>query len=158
MQKWDSEQQIHVRFASHIRREYPGIIFRTDFAAGIKLPIWLAKRQKAMQYKRGFPDIFIYQPAIINGVEYHGMAIELKKKDERLKKLDGTWASDHIAEQFGMLTELKAQGYFVTFAVGYDEATAVLEHYLTGVDNVDWLPDFIPKIMYGDVQSDESIF
>ena len=35
-----------------------------------------AKRLKASGYKRGFPDVFVYEPR----GPFHGLAIELKKE------------------------------------------------------------------------------
>lgn len=59
-----------------------------------------------------------------------GLFIELKKDGTRLKKKNGEWASDHIAEQAKVLYELRIAGYEAVFAVGYDEAVAIIENYL----------------------------
>ena len=42
--------------------------------AGVNLGIRVAVRRKRMGAKRGFPDLFIYQPA----GAWHGLALELK--------------------------------------------------------------------------------
>lgn len=63
---------------------------------------------------------------------YNGLLIELKKEGTRLKKKDGSWATDHIAEQAGMLEMLESRGYKAVFAVGFDEAKSIIDEYLGG--------------------------
>lgn len=159
--KYDSEEVTHERVVQFLRREYPGIIHRTDFAAGIKLPEWLAKRQKRVQIRRGFPDIFIFEP-VFKADEYrnemfHGLALELKKHDVKLKLNDGRWASDHVKEQYAMLKILDYKGYAAAFARGYDEAVAVIKWYLDRSEDIEF-DDFIPRITLGDVTDIEEAF
>ena len=76
-----------------------------------------AKRMKATGYKRGFPDVFIYEP---RGA-FHGLAIELKKeKGGRVSESQKEWGE-----------ALKTRGFHATVAKGYDMAVEVLERYLT---------------------------
>lgn len=125
--KPDSEAMVHERIVRHMKREYPGVVFKTDFAAGIKLPIWLAARQRKVQYRRGYPDLSISKAC--RG--YHGLFLEVKKPGTRIKKVsDGMWASDHIREQAEMMAELERAGYKCAFAVGYDQAVDILAWYL----------------------------
>lgn len=58
--------------------------------------------------------------------------IELKKDGTRLKKKNGEWASDHIAEQAEMLERLEFRGYRAMFAVGFDEAKKIIDLYFKG--------------------------
>lgn len=153
MRKWDSEEVAHEQVVQLIKFQYPRVIHRTDFAAGIKLPPWLAARQKRVQIRRGFPDIFIFEPS--RG--FHGMGIELKKKGTKLKLNDGRWASDHIKEQYEMLRALHNKGYAVAFARGFEEAEAVIRWYLDGTEDIDFV-DFVPKITLGDVTDIEDAF
>lgn len=155
--KWNGEEKTHERVVQFLRREHPGVIFRTDFAAGILLPPWLAKRQKMLQYRRGFPDLFIYQPTLINNDPYNGLALELKGEGVKLKKLDGGWYTEHLREQYAMLRELHDQGYFCAFAVGYEQACAVINYYLNGTEDIEW-DQFIPKITLGAITTIEEAF
>jgi len=125
----DSEASTHERIVRFMHRDHPFIIFHTDFAAGLHLPIWLAARQKKLQFKRGFPDLFIFHPV----GTFKGLALEIKKSGVNLKRLDGEWVSQHIKEQFQMLTLLSEQGYACAFAVGYDEAVDIIDNYLKGI-------------------------
>ena len=75
-----------------------------------------AKRMKATGYKRGFPDVFVYEPR----GSFHGLAIELKKdKGGRVSTSQKEWVE-----------ALKIRGYKSVVAKGYDEAVNVLELYL----------------------------
>lgn len=58
-----------------------------------------------------------------------GLFIELKRDGTRIKKRDGSYASDHIAEQAKLLSLLEDQGYLAVFAVGFDEARQVIDSY-----------------------------
>lgn len=76
-----------------------------------------AKRMKATGYKRGFPDVFVYEPR----GPFHGLAIELKKeKGGTVSKSQKEWQQ-----------ALEKRGYHATVAKGYDMAVDVLERYLT---------------------------
>jgi len=75
-----------------------------------------AKRLKAAGYKRGFPDVCVYEP---RGA-FHGLAIDLKKdKGGRVSTSQKEW-----------LKSLEMRGYKATVAKGFDEAVRVLELYL----------------------------
>ena len=157
MRKWDSEEVAHEQVVQFIKFQFPRIIHRTDFAAGIKLPPWLAARQKRVQIRRGFPDIFIFEPIYAEDRWWHGLAVELKKKGTKLKLNDGRWASDHIKEQYEMLRALDAKGYACAFARGFDEAEAVIRWYLERKEPIDFV-DFIPTISLGEVTDIEEAF
>lgn len=64
-----------------------------------------------------------------------GLFIELKKEGTRLKKKNGEWATEHIAEQAKVLNDLRERGYCAEFAVGFDEAKAIVDKYLGGENN-----------------------
>ena len=75
-----------------------------------------AKRLKAAGYKRGFPDVFVYE----SRGRFHGLAIELKKdKGGRVSQHQKEW-----------LKSLEMRGFKATVAKGFDEAVKLLELYL----------------------------
>lgn len=110
--------------------------------------------------RRGWPDMFIAKPKIelkradknmielpdTDGYGYDGVLseedffydydfeaglfIELKADGVRLKKKNGEWADDHIAEQAEILEELRQAGYCAEFAVGFEEAVKIITKYL----------------------------
>ena len=159
IQKWDGEAKTHERVAQWLKRNHPNVIFRTDFAAGIKLPPWIAKRQRILQHGRGFPDIFVFYPTRHPKTceMRYGLALELKAKGVPLKWGNGNWAEDHYREQYEVLKTLSERGYACSFAVGYDEAIAVLKWYLEGTEEIQFT-DFIPKITLGEVTNIEEAF
>lgn len=125
MQK-QSEKTIHIFLCDYMRLQHPNVLMRTDLG-GIRLTFGQAAQVKRMQGgRRAWPDIFIAEPR--DG--FAGLFVELKavniyKKDGSLK------ANEHIAEQAVMLEKLEKRGYKAVFAIGFDEAVAIIEEYLS---------------------------
>ena len=132
------ETQVQEQLAEYLRFQYPDVMFHSDFGSGVKLTPRQAARQKRQNGgRRAWPDMFIAEPMprCVDGswnYEYHGLFIELKKPGTRLKKRDGSWASEHIAEQYDVLDRLRFRGYRAEFAVGFDEAKKIIDEYLGG--------------------------
>lgn len=87
-----------------------------------------------MQSSRAWPDLFIYEPRFINGVQYAGCAIELKKEGTAIIVSRGPRkghivSNPHIQEQILMLKELKERGYYATIACGIDQTLRVIDWY-----------------------------
>ena len=132
-----SETELQVMVADYIRLAYPDVLFHSDFGSGIRLTPGQAKKQKRQNGGiRGWPDMFIAEPTWDknSNKDYHGLFIELKKDGTRLKKRNGEWASEHIAEQNEMLERLEFRGYAAHFAIGFDEAKKIIDNYLGGKD------------------------
>lgn len=87
-----------------------------------------ASRHKRLQSSRAYPDLFVAHPR----QGFSGLYLELKKPGSKIFKTDGTLYSDpHIREQAEMLQNLRGRGYTAFFAVGFDEAKSIIDHYLT---------------------------
>lgn len=131
-----NEANLQVMVADYLRLQYPDILFHSDFGSGVKLTVGQAMKQKRQNGgRRAWPDMFIAEPAprTCDGTfkhEWHGLFIELKRGGTRLKKKDGSWANEHIAEQADMLDRLEFRGYKAVFAVGFDEAKEAIDDYL----------------------------
>ena len=128
------ESDLQIAVADYLRLQYPEVIFHSDFGSGIKLTKGQAIKQKRQNGgRRAWPDLFIAEPVF---KEYctgcYGLFIELKKDGTRLKKKNGEWASDHIAEQAEMLERLEFRGYRAVFAVGFDDAKKIIDLYFKG--------------------------
>lgn len=152
--EWMTEAELQEAVANYLVRQYPGAMFHSDFGSGIKLTPGQAVKQKRQNGgRRAWPDMFIAQAAPRlyithapthcgihpNCVDpnsgrmvYYGLYIELKKEGTRLKKKNGDWATEHIAEQAGVLEELRQRGYCAEFAVGFGEAKKIIDEYLGG--------------------------
>tara|TARA_Y100000593_G_scaffold5057_1_gene9943 strand:+ start:990 stop:1334 length:345 start_codon:yes stop_codon:yes gene_type:complete len=76
-------------------------------------------KAKKSGYKKGFPDLFIYEPR----GDYHGLAIELKVGYNRATK-----------DQLWWRNELNERGYVAEICTGIDDALEVINRYLE--DNV----------------------
>ena len=123
------ESELQIAVADYLRLQYPEVIFHSDFGSGIKLTKGQAIKQKRQNGgRRAWPDLFIAEP--VSGC--YGLFIELKKDGTRLKKKNGEWASDHIAEQAEMLERLEFRGYRAIFAVDFDEAKKIIDLYFKG--------------------------
>ena len=121
------ESDLQVQVADYLRLRYPNVQFHSDYGSGIKLTKGQAMKQKRQNGgRRGWPDMCVAEPR--NGL--HGLYIELKAKGVRLKKKDGTWASEHLAEQNEVLQALSNKGYAAYFAVGFEEAKQIIDDYL----------------------------
>ena len=133
-----SEAILQQQVADYLRLQYPNVLFRSDFGAGLRMTMGQAVRQKRLNGgRRAWPDMFIAQPmeadkGQISWRRYHGLFIELKKDGTRLKKKSGEWASEHIAEQAAMLSDLQDRGYKATFAIGFEDAKLQIDEYLGG--------------------------
>lgn len=120
------EADLHQQVVNYLKYQYPNVLFRTDFAAGIKMSIGQAVKHKALQKCRAWPDIFIAQPA----GQWYGLFIELKKEGVKLEKKDGTPATPHISEQVEMMYSLIDLGYYCEICPGFDHAKAVIDSYM----------------------------
>ena len=124
-----SEAELQKQVAIYIRMQYPDVIFHSDFGSGVKLTPWQAKMQKMQNGgRRAWPDLFLAEPV----GKHHGLFVELKKEGTRLKKKNGDWASEHIAEQDVVLSELNDKGYKAEFAIGFEQALNLIDNYLGG--------------------------
>lgn len=130
------ESDLQIQVADYLRLQYPDVLFHSDFGSGIKLTMGQAAKQKRQNGgRRAWPDFFIAQPAQRSS-EYpeacykFGLFLEFKKEGTRLKKRNGEWASEHIAEQAAVLEMLRYRGYVAEFAVGFDEAKRIIDEYL----------------------------
>ena len=75
-------------------------------------------KAKKSGYKKGFPDLFIYEPR----GNYYGLAIELKVGYNKPTK-----------EQLYWRNELNKRGYKAEICNGIDEALEVIDDYLKGI-------------------------
>jgi hypothetical protein len=134
--KSSREESVHRAICRYLRSQYPRSIFRTDFTAGrIPLTPNQGRQYAALQSGRAFPDLFIYEPRIVSGRQYAGLALELKREGtsiflKRGERKGELVADLHIQEQYHMLEALKKRGYWAEFAVGTDQAIAIIDKYM----------------------------
>lgn len=123
------EEILQIQVATYMKWKHPDIIFRSDFAAGCRLTMGQAVRNKKMQWGRAYPDFFICKPVGISC----GLFLEFKKSRDEIYKKDGSYLkNEHVQEQLIMMQRLIAAGYHCAFACGFDEAIKIIENYLNG--------------------------
>lgn len=133
-----TEREVYTLVAQYLQVKYPQAIYRFDLAADMKLTPGQARRHKELHPFRGYPDLFIAEPAprCLDGSwnhEYNGLFLEIKKEGTKIKKKNGEWANQHIREQADMLERLEFRGYRAAFAVGFDEATKIIDDYFQSI-------------------------
>jgi hypothetical protein len=120
-----SEAILQQQVCDYLRVKYPHILFRSDFAAGIKMTMGQAAKHKRLQSCRAWPDLFIARPQN----EYAGLFIELKAVNI-YKKDGGLLKNEHLQEQAEVLARLNMLGYRAEFAVGLEQAKTLIDDYL----------------------------
>ena len=123
----NDEESEQVKFISFLRRNHPTIIYHAN-PEGVRLTIGQAvKLSKQGVINRSTPDIFIFKSNQL----YHGLIIELKKRDWKLYKNDGElYKDDHVTEQRNFLNRFNEAGYMATFANGFEAAKEIFLSYL----------------------------
>lgn len=124
---YQREANMQQTLAQYMRVKYPSVIFRTDFAAGIKMTMGQAVKHKSMQHGRAYPDFFVARA----NRGYHGLFVELKAPGQKVYLKDGTISKErHIQEQAEVIQMLTNAGYYARFAVGIDRAIEIVDWYL----------------------------
>lgn len=147
-----TEAELQEAVARYLVYHYPDVMLHSDFGSGIELTKNQAARQKRQNGGRSkWPDMFIaevvweerysgrhyLESKILGPASYwylvgYGLFLELKKEGTRLKKKNGDWATEHIAEQAKALKNLRKRGYCAEFAVGFAEAKKIIDEFLGG--------------------------
>ncbi len=123
------EQLLTQKVARYLQTQYPKIIYKFDLSSDQKLSIFQSKRNSTLQgiWSKGSPDLSIFRAA--GG--YHGLFIELKADGKSPYKLNGELKKDkHLENQDEFHQKLRDEGYYVTFATGFNETKNILDNYL----------------------------
>ena len=126
------EELLHLKVCDYLRKNYPNVLFRTDFSSGMKMTPGQAAKHKKFQKSRAWPDLFI-ACSDRDGWEIKecGLFLELKAEGTKLYKKNGEMvANKHYREQAEMLKKLRSEGYAAEFAIGYKDAIEQIHEYL----------------------------
>lgn len=126
------EEILHLKVCDYLRKNYPDVLFRTDFSSGMKMSPGQAAKHKKFQKSRAWPDLFI-ACSDRDGWEIKecGLFLELKAEGTKLYKKNGEMvANKHYREQAEMLKKLRSEGYAAEFAIGYKDAIEQIHEYL----------------------------
>lgn len=133
------EENLQLTVCKYLRMQFPAVMFRSDYASGLKLTMHQAAKHKRLQSGRAWPDLFIYLPRKVAGKQYAGMALELKKEGTAIMVTRGPRkgqlvSNEHITEQYYLLQSLRKVGYFAEFACGLDDAIDLINKYMGVVE------------------------
>tara|TARA_R110000822_G_scaffold47109_4_gene125168 strand:- start:18980 stop:19354 length:375 start_codon:yes stop_codon:yes gene_type:complete len=121
------EETLHLSICRYIKFAYPKVLFTSE-SSGLRVSINQAKKLKDMRSCSGLPDIMIFEPR----KHKLGMFLEIKKEGTKIYCKDGKLRKDaHLNKQEEILHRLKDRGYFAEFVVGFDNAKAIIDWYLS---------------------------
>jgi len=124
----NAEDVVQLAVVKYLRLKYPKVRFLANYLSGARLPIYLAKKGKALgQAGQGTPDLFIF----FNNGKYASLVIELKATGKTPYKKDGMLKSDeHLIKQNNYICYLNSIGFYATFCVGINEAISTIDIYM----------------------------
>ena len=114
----DSEFTIQKSIIELLDLKAPSLLYCAS-AGGVRTSLAEARRMKATGYKRGFPDLFFYEPR----QGFNGLAIELKKPGGSPTPHQRQWKAD-----------LEARGYKAVIAKGRQACLDVINSYFAEDD------------------------
>lgn len=121
------EELLHLKVCDYLRKNYPDVLFRTDFSSGMKMSPGQAAKHKKFQKGRAWPDLFIAESNNFAS----GLFLEIKAEDVIVFNRNGKVRKNkHLIEQDKMLKELRKKGYHARFAIGYNQAIFEIQQYL----------------------------
>ena len=111
---FNEEYHIQTALIHWLRLVRPEVLF-TIAPNGMKLPIGVAKKIKAMGYNKGCPDIMIFEAK----KNYCGLFIELKTKTGKIQTEQKVW-----------LDQLSRRGYKAIVCRSCEEAIVAINDYM----------------------------
>jgi hypothetical protein len=124
----NAEDIVQLAVVNYLRLKYPKVRFLANYLSGARLPIYLAKKGKALgQAGQGTPDLFVF----FNNGKYASLVIELKATGKTPFKKDGMLKSDeHLIKQNNYICYLNSIGFYATFCVGINETISTIDRYM----------------------------
>ena len=110
-----SEYEIQCTIAEYLDRI--GVLWSAS-AGGVRLSIGAARKLKQSGYRKGCPDIMIFEPR----GQYHGLMIELKANRK---------TSRPYSHQVEFVKRLKDNGYYAVVSYGFDMTMHIIKDYLS---------------------------
>ena len=110
------EYELQKAVIKYINYKYPKLLYCAS-VGGVRTSMKQAIKMKQTGYKKGMPDLFIYEPV----APYHGLAIEMKVKKGRPTK-----------EQLWWRNELNKRNYISEISYGLDDTITIIDRYMSG--------------------------
>lgn len=120
------EDKAHKSLIEYLYRQYPKVMYIHCPNEGRRSKFESFKF-KALGGRAGVSDFLIFDSSLSN--KYKGLAIELKRSGFNLKNKKGEWLDEHVEKQAYFLIEIQTKGWYGEFAIGFDEAKALIDRY-----------------------------
>jgi hypothetical protein len=121
------EQELYKAIARYLSMQHPNLLWRFDFAAGLRMNYGKIKIHNIVNPCKGWPDLIIFEQR----KGWGALVIEIKAEGNSPYKKDFELKKDvHLEAQAAMLERFSALGYYAAFATGFDECVAMIEKYL----------------------------
>lgn len=122
----NSETALQTKICKWLRDTYPGILFLSDFAAGIQLTPYLAKIRSLQSCEDKMLDLFIFGGEV-------PLILELKTNQADVFLVDGvTLCSEHLQRQYETIKKLRRLGYYADFGIGENDIKSTIRGYMDG--------------------------
>lgn len=120
LESWEQEQVFTWR--DKMKQQYPILALMHSSGNGLRLTPGTAVKAKKQGLTKGIPDIFLPVAMSIDGEDYYGLFIELKRADKSKSIIS--------PEQKIILAALNNQGYKAVVCYGHMEAINAIKEYL----------------------------
>ena len=113
-----SEERLQSEVVKYISLQYPKA--RYCASLGGQYQPFQSQRNKARRtgYSKGFPDLFLYESRTMNGITYHGLALEIKTIKGRATKEQKEW-----------IEALNERGYKAVIVKGLPDILKCIDSY-----------------------------
>lgn len=122
------ETDLQSKICKWLKKEYPGILFISDFAAGMQLSPFLSNIRSIQACDYKWPDLCIFVPS----PNYHGLVIEIKTGVDKVFLKDGITLlkNDHVLSQYKTIKKLRSLGYAACFGCGEADIKKIVTDYM----------------------------
>ena len=114
-----SEERLQSEIVKYIQYQYPKARYCASLGGQYQPYQSQRNRAKRTGYSKGFPDLFVYESRTINGITYHGLAIEIKT-------IKGTATK----EQKEWIAALQKRNYRAEICKGLPAILELIDEYL----------------------------
>ena len=117
-----SESRLQREVVKYIQLQYPKARYCASLG-GIRTSMTQAVMAKRTGYVKGFPDLFIYESRTVDGITYHGLALEIKTIKGRATKEQKEW-----------IEALNERGYKAEVVKGLPDILNLIDSYMNEKD------------------------
>lgn len=121
------ESSLHTALCKWLGYRFPDVIFISE-GSGTRVSIGQAVKLKQSRSRGTHLDLYILEPRN----NYSGLILELKAAPAGKKDGSGPKQTDHVRDQQAMIDRLRKKGYASDFAIGFDQASKIIESYMDG--------------------------